>query len=281
MTPTSMTASELAAARSRLGLTANQFATELELPLHLYEACESGELKLPKHQAELVAFRLAGAERDEALTQSGLPTCAWFERWERDAPPDHAALKKHVAHMERVAAHLETCTVCQAREQFVKDRFPNMPKLPMATWMRVLGAVTRWVDARPEWIRPAFYGAAILAVMTSMRAAIMLLVAARDPRVLVTALGAIVLASAAGAGGGLVYSFLGKPARRVPVVGPYLAGIIAVAGYVACGVALLALSGEWDGRGGWTGALAAFGFVSTLFGVIVGHAWFRPATLTS
>jgi hypothetical protein len=67
----------------------------------------------------------------------------------------------------------------------------------------------------------------------------------------------------------------------VPVVGPYLAGIIAVGGYVACGLALLALAGEWDDRGGWTGTLAAFGFVSTLFGVIVGHAWFRPSTLKS
>lgn len=271
-----MTAAELTAARERLGLSAHELAWELGLHRDVYAAYEDGREKLSKKQTRLIAFLLAAAEREAALEQSGLPTCTWVEQWQREEPPLDAKLESQVAHMERAEAHRRTCDVCQARERFVKERFPEMPELPAPAWARAVGTLTRWVEGRPEWMRPAIYGAAVLAVMTSIRAVLVLLGGAREPRLLVMALGAIVAASLAGAGGGLVYSVIGRPARRLPVIGPYLAGIIAVAGYMGCILALLAVSGEGDGSTGRTGSsLLAFAVVSIFFGLIVGHQLFR------
>jgi hypothetical protein len=250
------------------------------MPPDSYAACEAGRAKLPKYQAQLVAFRVACAERDEALTLSGLPTCSWIEQLEREEPPPDAKMEKHVAYLERAEAHAKTCATCQARDQFVRDRFPNMPKPPMATWMRGFSAASTWIEARPEWMRPAFYGAAILAAMTSLRAVFVLPRALDEPRLLLLAFGAVVGASVAGAGGGLVYSFIGRPARRVPVAGPYLAGIVAVAGYVGCLLALLAVAGVRElTNGGMGTSLFTFGVVSIFFGLIVGHQWFRPTKM--
>ncbi len=272
----SITGRDLAAARTRLGLTPDQFAAELGLPPHSYAACEAGRVKLPTRQAQMVAFRVACVERHEALARSGLPECPWLAQWEREAPAADAKIERHTAHLQRVEAHVGTCATCQAREQFLRERFPDMPAPPVAGWVRVHGAVTGWIDARPEWMRPALHGAGILAAMTSVRALFALLGAAREPRLALMALGAVVLAAVAGAGGGLVYAFVGRPARRVPVVGPYLAGVIAVAGYLACAAGLMALGGQAPGTGDLGATLFSYGFVSLLFGLVVGHTWFRP-----
>jgi hypothetical protein len=224
-----------------------------------------------------VRFELACAERDQALAQSGLPSCAWIEQWEREAPPADAKLERHTAHLERANAHIASCETCQARERFVRERFPDMPKPPMSGTLQVVGTVGNWIDARPEWMRPALYGAALLAAITAFRAAFMLLGAVRNPRLLLLAPAAVALASVAGAGGGLVYAFVGRPARRVPVVGPYLAGVIAVAGYTTCILAIMTVAGGDDSmRIDRAGSLVAFGIVSVLFGLMVGHMWFRP-----
>lgn len=233
-------------------------------------------MKLPKHQAQIVAYRVACAERDDALAESGLPTCPWIEQWEREEPSLDAKAEKFLAHLQRAEAHAKTCATCQAREQFVRERFPEMPKPPVAGWMRVFAAGTNWIERRPEWMRPAFYGAAILAAMTSIRAAFILLGAVRQPRLVLLALGAVAVAALAGAGGGLVYAFVGRPVRRVPVVGPYVAGIITVAGYMGSILTLMALTGADRTDGRISASLFAFGIVSILFGLVVGHQWFRP-----
>lgn len=276
MASTPMSPAELSAARTRLGLTPDEFAAELGLPPHAYVACEAGEAKLPKREAQHVAFLVACAERDEALAQSGLPTCAWIEQWEREEPSLDTKAEARLAHVQRAETHAKSCATCLAREQFVRERFPDMPKPPVAGWIRIFGVVAAWVEARPAWMRPAIYGAAAVAAMTSIRAVFMLLGAVREPRLALLALGAVAAAALAGAGGGLVYSFLGRPVRRVPVVGPYLAGIVAVAGYLGSFGVLMALGGEDLAEGGPGASLVAFGFVSILFGLVVGHQWFRP-----
>lgn len=273
-----MSPSELVAARERLGLSPRELAWELGVHHDVYAAYEDGRDKLSKKQSQIIAWRVAAADRAEALEKSGLPVCEWIEQWEREEPPRDEKLEVQVAYMERMAAHVPACDVCQARERFVAERFPEMPKLPEPAWARALGAVMAWTAARPEWMRPAIYGAGILAAMTSVRAVFMLIGGAREPRVLLMALGAILAGSLAGAGGGLVYSFIGRPARSLPVVGPYVAGMIAVAGYMGSVLALLALAGESTGSNGSPdGMLFAFVFVTLIFGPVVGYQLFRPA----
>lgn len=278
-----ITASELEAARTRLGLSEKEFASELGMPVDWYVDFEAGRSKLPKKEAEWVAYRLACAERDDALAKSGLPTCQWIEQWRREQPPASAKLEKRVAYYESGEAHAKACPTCLAREQFVKEHFPNMPQPPVSGWMRALRATATWIAARPEWSRPAFYGAIILAAMTLIRLPILLVRGVRQPNLLLTALGIVLAASLAGAGGGLVYSFIGRPARRVPVVGPFLAGIVAVAGYLACIIGIVRLAGAKDilGSGNSTTSIIAFCVGTVVFGLIVGYIAFRPKKLAA
>jgi hypothetical protein len=274
-----ITSAELLAARTRLGLSPKEFASELGMPVDWYVDFEAGRAKLPRKEAEWVTYRLACAERDDALAKSGLPTCSWIHEWIRELPPSDAKLQKRVAYFERGDLHAKSCPTCLAREQFVREHFPNLPKPPVAGWMRVFGAITNWIQARPEWLRPALYGAVILAAMTMVRVPFLLLRGLRQPGLLLVALGALAAASVAGAGGGLIYYFLGRPARRLPVVGPYLAGIVAVAGYMGCIVAIMTIGGAKDVTISSLADAIIFGAITVFFGLIVGHMWFRPKKL--
>ena len=271
-----MNSTELLTARQRLGLTPDQLAAELGIPPHAYRACEEGRATLPRHQAQMVTYRVAEAERDAALAASGLPECGWIADWDRRAPRADATPEATVRHLDEAQAHAGSCPTCQAREQFVRERFPEMPAPPVPGWVRVVGAAGDWLRARPAWARPALVGAAALAAMTLVRVLLLLLAAGPDRRVLFMAVVAVPLAAAAGAVGGLVYAVAGRPLRGIPGVGPYLAGIVTVAGYMTAILALLALLGEEGVVGEDLGStVAGVAFVSVLFGCIVGHQWLR------
>lgn len=261
----------LAAARTRLDRTPEQLAAELGIPPHAYAACEAGRASLSRRHVDLLTYQLAMLDREEALAASALPPCGWMERWGAEMPESRSALQAHVA---RAEAHAADCGTCRARDAFVAERFPVMPPPPMPRWARALNAFGAWVDARPEWLRPALWGAAILAAMTSIRVLIMLPSAAREPRLLLV-LAALGAAAAAGAFGGLVYALLGRPLRRVPVVGPYLAGAVAVAGYMVAGLVILSLRDEPGTRDVGADATVVL-VVSLLVGAFIGHRWLRP-----
>jgi len=81
----------------------------------------------------------------------------------------------------------------------------------------------------------------------------------------------------AGAAGGLVYAVLARPLRRVSGIGPYVAGIVTVAGYF--GSLLLALpliignTITYD-----TSVFFGFGVATLLFGLMLGQffgSWSR------
>jgi hypothetical protein len=134
------------------------------------------------------------------------------------------------------------------------------------------------VHARPAWLQPAIWGALVLAGLTSLRVLMALGDATRDPRVLLVALGAMVLAALGGAVGGIVYEIVGKPMSRVPVIGPYLAGTVVVASYLIAAMWLARLAGT-DGSLGVSLAsnMGATLLISVLFGSILGHRLFRRA----
>ncbi|GLC23550.1 hypothetical protein [Roseisolibacter agri] len=261
----------LVAARTRLDRTPEQLAAELGIPPHAYAACEAGRASLSRRHAELITYQLAVRDRQDALAASGLPACQWMERWGDEIPEARSALEAHVA---RAEAHASGCATCGARDAFLAERFPTMPPVPMAGWARALQRLMGWVDARPEWLRPALLGAAALAALTAIRVVLVLPAALREPRVLLAALGAVVAASAAGAFGGLVYALLGRPLRRVPVVGPYLAGMVAVAGYLLAILTMVAIGDRDTPRDLASDALFLV-LLSALLGAFVGHRWLR------
>jgi hypothetical protein len=75
---------------------------------------------------------------------------------------------------------------------------------------------------------PVLLGAGVLAATASFRAAIGIVLAliTDDWHDVGLTLLMVPIAVAGGAVGGLVYVYLGAPLRRVPVVGPYLGGIL-------------------------------------------------------
>ena len=271
-----MNASELAAARHRLGLTPDQLAAELGVPPHAYRACEAGRATLPRRETRMLAHLLATADRDEALAASGLPECAWIDAWHRRAPAADAPPDARLRYFEEVGAHASSCPVCQARVRFVRERFPDLPEPPLPTGMRLMARARDWLAERPAWLRPSLVGAALLAALVALRALLALPTVARSPGALAGALAAVPLAALAGAAGGVVYTLVGRPLLGVPVVGPYLAGTATVAGYLLAIAATTWVGGEplLDAMPSGRDA-TAFAILSVVLGVMLGWTLLR------
>jgi hypothetical protein len=122
----SMTAKEASVARERLGLSIEDLSADLALTPDVVQSWETGTVRVPARVARELQWRLAVKARHEALAGSGLPECAWMVAWDEEQFPE--GMKAQTAHMERAAEHLTSCSVCKAREQFVVERFGEMPK---------------------------------------------------------------------------------------------------------------------------------------------------------
>ena len=266
-----MTAAELSAARETIGLTPEQLAAELGVAPRTYAAWESGTAAIPARHARDVAYRAAITEREDALNASGLPECEWVAAWHE--APQPRKTEEQLARFEALSAHMKSCPQCIAREQFVTERFGPLPEPPMPAWMRLTGRLGDAVDKLPAWARPAIWGALVVGGMTALRMLVAVRSLVQDPSRALLMLGVLAAAMAAGAVGGLVYSFAGRPLRHIPRVGPYLAGIVTVAGYMGAIVLGAALAGQPMMNGG--AGLVAFVVVTALFGVVVGHLFFR------
>jgi len=258
----------------RLGRTPEQFADDLVMSTHYYAAREAGRAKLTKEEARMVAYALDVQDREDAVEAAGIPRCPVAARFAEEVPGDalSAEFKQFVADAER---HCTQCESCIARDRFLRERFPDLV-MPQSPWMRVLGRYMAWVERRPDWLRPAIHGAVMLAVITLGRGAFVLLFGGfRQPRVIGMVFGAALVAATAGAAGGLVYGLVGRPLRQLPVAGPYLAGVVAAAGYLFAVFSLMAVI---DGSGA-EGTDMSFGLlagVSVVLGMAIGHFWFRP-----
>ena len=129
-----------------------------------------------------------------------------------------------------------------------------------------------------EFVNPILVGAALLAGMTLLRVGLVLPGALMLGQwtIVGKALAAVLIASAGGAAGGVVYALVGAPLRQIPTVGPYLAGMVCMAGYLAAiGLLILPALGDtrltlYDPAG-----IIAFVACTVLFGLMVGHQWFR------
>lgn len=201
-------------ARERLGLTVDQFAAELGITPHVLEAWERGTLAVPRRLAQIVAYRLGLADREAALAESGLPECGWFRAWENaEIPPARGAWESH---MHAGRRHAALCPICQARDNFLRERFPPLPAPPVPRWFELLRAFSVWLRRWPEWARPAIVGALLLGGLTLGRVLLALPTLARDPSAISAGLANILVGAAAGAAGGAIYGALRRVVVRPP-----------------------------------------------------------------
>lgn len=126
----------------------------------------------------------------------------------------------------------------------------------------------------PTWLRPAAFGASVLLAVVGVRMLFALPLILRQPEKVPEFAGGLLAATAAGAAGGFGYTLLGAPSRRIPLLGPYVAGIASVGAYmVALLLAAPFISNEplVEDRAG----AIVFAVVTVFFGLIFGHAAFR------
>jgi len=103
-----------------------------------------------------------------------------------------------------------------------------------------LEGLQRWIDGLPAWLRPPVYGALFVLLLMGLRGLVIVfpivLIALLWSRTPLTDLGMILgvlgLALFGGFLAGLSYSLVGRWLRPIPVMGPYLAGIITVLPYM-------------------------------------------------
>jgi len=155
--------------------------------------------------------------------------------------------------------------------------------------MTLIRRISKRIAALPNWLQPAAVGAVLLfgAVAPGMLAAVPFLFLFRVDftisAYLVLASESALAAVSSGAIGGLAYSLIGRPLRRVPVVGRYLAGIVCVAAYLAplmlCAGRLWGDDAEVDFHE--TSQVVIWLGVVLIYGVIMGHTWFKPIPATT
>lgn len=211
-----MTRTEFIAARERLGLTPDELAAELDLPPTITAAWEHGSVAVPRRYAEELQWRVAATERAEALEASGLPECDWSADWDAKPLPD--GLSAQGAHFEAFNRHAASCATCLAREQYIAERFPAMPRRPFPGAMGLLAAVTERVDRLPAWARPAAYGALAFLALTALRVLSAYPRWSAQPGGWLMVFGALAAGAGIGAVIGLVYSGYQAVRRRPPAV---------------------------------------------------------------
>jgi transcriptional regulator with XRE-family HTH domain len=262
---------ELLAARQQLGLTVDQMAAEIGVTPHVYEAWERGKLRAPPRQNQMAAYVTARLLRDHALATSGLAECDWVQTWW--AVPEPKKHQDQVARIRQLYEHSASCGACQARERFISERFGPMPEPPRSAFVTVLGKLGDTIGRLPPWARPVAWGGLILGAWSVVRGVLAIPAIARDPSRIGAAFGAIGVAVGAGAIAGLTYSLIGRPLRRVRILGPYLAGIAATVGYMgALATASLFTDNPMVQN---RSELAAMGMFGVVGGIVVGFLFFR------
>jgi transcriptional regulator with XRE-family HTH domain len=271
----SITADEVRAIRERMGLTLAQLAGEMGIDADDLRKWEDGSVKPPRGTGQNLAYTVALLERRAALAASGLPECAWVTAWEQE--PEAENLDRVTEQLERLNEHSAACPACLARERYVDQRFPPLPELYTPPFMRPLDVVMTAIDRLPRWLRPAALGAAAVFAMTAMRFVAVGIAAAFGGRFpgFGGMIPVLLLAMAAGASGGLVYSAVHPTFRRLGRPGDYLTGIACVVAYVvsfatvapiAFGETLAETTDDW----------VAMLVIAAFFGLVVGHTWFGP-----
>jgi hypothetical protein len=268
-----MTGNELRIRRERLALSHEQLSDLVGDHPEELRGYETIAGRLPRGLRRRLDWVLANAERAALLRTNGVEDCAWVEEQLRGIDfGNRRAVDERVA---AVNVHAQDCPVCRRRHA-VLATLPPLPPLPLSPGVGLVTAVAASVSALPRWARPAAVGALLMGAVAVIRALVMLLLrgGVPVPGLLVMLLGAVGLGAYGGLVGGVAYALVREPSRRWGRLGDYLTGL-------ACAYAFLLAFGIpaalWsDGNTFRTpGAWAVLGAMGTLFGLVIGHQWFR------
>lgn len=268
-----MTGLELAARRSRLGISLEVLAANLNQHVDEVRRWETVTGQLPRSLSRRLDWTLAGHERAAAFARSGLPDCDWanakVQEIDTSKPADSERL---IAELD---AHIKACEICQRRAAFA-ETLPPLPPMPMSPTLGAIVAIGKAIRRLPQWLRPAATGAVIIGAMTLVRAFFMLVFShgASAGHTLLIVLEAVGVGAYAGAIGGAAYALVKKPAGHLGKVGPYVIGVVCIYAYLlAFGIPLTLFTSDDTLRtpGDWL--IAAI--IGTVFGLFIGHSWFR------
>jgi hypothetical protein len=268
-----VTGIEFAARRSRLGISIEALAADVNQHVDEVRRWETVTGELPRSMSRSLEWSLANLEREQAMERSGIPSCPWAEAKVKEIDP------KRPASMERVIAdldaHRKTCDICQRRAAFAAT-LPPLPTMPLSPSLGVIVAVSDTIKRLPPWLRPAATGAVIVGAMTLVRAFFMLVFSrgANAGHTLLIVLEGVAVGAYAGAIGGAAYALVKKPAGYLGKAGPYVIGVICMYAYLlAFGIPLTLFTSDDTFRTPGSWLIAAI--IGTVFGLFIGHSWFR------
>jgi hypothetical protein len=273
-----MTGQDLAQQIAAVGYSPDDLAKSLHRHRDEVNVWLASRGPLPKGLARELEWVFAVRARERLMEQSGLPTCSWMAQHADFSTGDPKALAKRVADIE---AHAKVCPVCLRRAAYAAT-LPALPPMPVAPHVRLLAAVARGVRRLPVWARPGAVGALVIGGWTLLRAMMFLVLgrAPLSPRLLLTVLAAIGLGAYGGLVGGVAYTLVRNPTRRLGRAGDYVTGVACAYAYLAAfGIPAAIFTEEemFHSAFGWVILLV----IGTVFGVVIGRSWFRSATPTA
>jgi len=271
-----MTGTDLRRRREALGLSYDQLADVLhEHPDQIAE-WEGITGALPGSLSRRLDWVLANEGRIEAIRAAGVEDCQWVERRLQGASAHN--LKDLQRRLAEVEIHGTSCPTCQRRKAFVAS-LPPLPTPPLPATVRLIGTIIQRVGRLPRWSRPAAWGAIGIGALAVVRVLLMVALGrvALSGALLLLLAQAIGLGAYGGAVGGGAYALVRSPLRRYGRLGDYLTGLACAYSYVlAFGLPIAWLTREpmLQRPEGWLILAAA----ATVFGLIIGHSWFREAS---
>jgi hypothetical protein len=269
---------DVASIRTRLGLSVDGLAAELNVTPAVIEAWESGRASLTPYVASWLRWKDAVADREAAFVAAGLAPCRGLGALASSSLGRglRGATRRTIA----IREHLATCPTCLARQKYADEQLPPMPPTPLRGWQRVALAITKAVQRLPSWARPAALSGGLLFALVMLRGLFLIPSAMSHPELLIGLAKAAGIATAAGVIGGLTYSAVREPLRRFGRAGDYLTGVACVLAYMgALAIGAPVLLGEPIVK--QLSDLWIFGIASVVFGLLIGHFWFRPRRSSS
>ena len=271
-----MTGIELRQRRTELGLSVNDLSQMVSAPAGAIERCEELGAPLPKTLSRRIDWILANEERRQVMKANGIDECPWLERYQQGMAG--AGVKDMEDRLRELQTHVKACPLCQRRQAFAST-LPPLPPPPLSPLVRILFAIVEQVQRLPKWARPAAVGALLIGGVTVLRAVFLVTLQGvpLSASLLMTILVAMAIGAYGGAVGGLAYGFVRDKCRKFGRIGDYLTGIVCMYAYLIAFVIPLSLFTEEEmfrTTSGWV----IMAIVGTVFGLLIGHTWFRETT---